>query len=140
MPYENVLYGIARRYALSVELGEKGAVEALGRVDEVNGLLRLDAQAVAPPICGADRALDIRGRVIEMVARIALTHNDDEIELRLLNGDLDGGLAVGHGCGADIDRVEIGRSVEFFDFKKIIEEDRENEIMDKSLLLVCMAK
>ncbi|NWN98698.1 MAG: helix-turn-helix transcriptional regulator [Bacillus sp. (in: Bacteria)] len=29
------------------------------------------------------------------------------------------------------------KPVEFFDFKKIIEEDRENEIMDKSLLLVC---
>lgn len=29
------------------------------------------------------------------------------------------------------------KPVEFFDFKKIIEEDRENEIMDKSLLLDC---
>ncbi|WP_368976026.1 helix-turn-helix domain-containing protein [Caldifermentibacillus hisashii] len=55
-------------------------------------------------------------------------------------------------CKSRISEIETGKQnttlemiikalgvkpVEFFDFKKIIEEDRENEIMDKSLLLDC---
>ena len=102
MPDENILNGIARRYALRVELGKQSAVEALGRHCEIGGGLCRRASARAPPICRAEGAGDIRGGVVEMVTRVALSHNNDEIELCLADGDVDGLGAVADLYGTDV--------------------------------------
>ena len=115
MPYENVLYGIARSYALCIELCEKGTVESLCCLSEIIGSSCAKTSAAAPPICGAEGVGDIRGSIGKMVARVTLTHNNDQIELCLLYRDLNGSSGEVDGCVTDFLSVEIGGSLGFDD-------------------------
>jgi transcriptional regulator with XRE-family HTH domain len=71
----------------------------------------------------ADRVAENTGQMSFCKSRIS------EIETRKQNTTLETLEMIIKALGV--------KPVEFFDFKKIIEEDRENEIMDKSLLLDC---